>query len=53
MLIFFWILGALGVAFAARQCGRNAGRWFIFSIALTPLAGSVALSVANRYGWYR
>jgi hypothetical protein len=49
MLIFFWVLGALGVAFAASRGGRNAGWWFILSIALTPVAGVLALKLADRY----
>jgi hypothetical protein len=49
MLIFFWVLGALGVAYAASRSGRNAGWWFILSIALTPLTGALGLKLANRW----
>jgi hypothetical protein len=50
MLIFFWILFAMGVAFGAKTSGRNAFGWFVLSLALTPLAGSLLLILANRHG---
>jgi hypothetical protein len=53
MLIFLWVLGSLGVAWAAKVARRNPAWWFILSIALTPLIGSVALTMANRYRWRR
>jgi hypothetical protein len=49
MLIFLYILAAMGVAYWAKLDGRRAGVWFITSILLTPLGGSVALMVADRY----
>ena len=51
MLIFFWILTSLGVAYGAKISGRNAFAWFIIAIAATPLLGSAALITANRRGW--
>ena len=50
MLIFLWVLGAMGVAYAAKLSRRNAFGWFVLSLAFTPLAGSLLLMMANRYG---
>jgi hypothetical protein len=50
MLVFLWTLFAMGVAFGAKSAGRNAFFWFVLSMALSPLAGSIALIAANRYG---
>jgi len=50
MLIFLYLLAAMGVAYWAKLNGRRAGVWFIASIVLTPLGSSVALMVADRYG---
>ena len=50
MLIFLYVLAALGVAYWAKLHGRHAGVWFIASIVLTPLGSSVVLMVADRYG---
>ena len=50
MLVFLYVLAAIGVAFWAKQDGRRAGVWFLASIALTPLGSSVALKLMDRYG---
>jgi hypothetical protein len=50
MFVFLWLLGSMGVAFAAKQSGRNPALWFALSAALSPLVGSVALLLANRLG---
>jgi hypothetical protein len=50
MFVFLWLLCSMGVAFAARQNGRNPALWFALSAALSPLVGSVALILANRFG---
>ncbi len=50
MLVFLYILAAIGVAYWARMDGRRAGVWFLASIALTPLGSSVALKLMDRYG---
>jgi len=50
MLLFFWLLFSLGVAYGAKTSRRNPAGWFIVSVALTPLAGSLLLMLANRYG---
>ena len=49
MVPFFWILGAMGVAYWAKQDGRNGWLWFVLGMALTPLGGSIALIIADRY----
>lgn len=52
MIAFLWILGAIGVAYAAKLSGRMPWAWFIVGMALTPLGGSLALTAANRLGWF-
>lgn len=52
MLAFFWILGALGVAYGAKLSGRGTWPWFMVGVALTPIGGSLALMAANRLGWF-
>ncbi len=51
MWAFFWILGAMGVAYWARLGGRKPWLWFALGIVLSPLGGSVALYAADR--WFR
>ena len=50
MLVFFWILGAMGVAYGAKISARNAFAWFVLSLVITPMGGSVLLIAANRFG---
>ena len=50
MLVFLYVLAAIGVAYWAKLHGRNPTLWFAASIVLTPLGSSVALMVADRYG---
>ncbi|MBV9549985.1 MAG: hypothetical protein JO256_09980 [Alphaproteobacteria bacterium] len=52
MLLFLWILGAMGVAYAAQLSRRGGWAWFIVGMVLTPLGGSLALMAANRQGWF-
>ena len=52
MLAFFWILGAMGVAYGARLSGRGPWPWFAVGLVLTPLGGSLVLMGANRLGWF-
>ena len=49
MLIFFYLLAALGVAYWAKLDGRNPALWFAASVALTPLGASIALMICDRY----
>jgi hypothetical protein len=48
MLVFLWILGAMGVAYAAKLQGRLPWLWFALGLVLTPLGGSVALMAITR-----
>jgi hypothetical protein len=50
MFVFLWLLCSMGVAFAAKQDGRNPALWFALSAALSPLVGSVALILVKRFG---
>ena len=50
MLVYLYVLAAIGVAYWAKMDGRRAGVWFLASIALTPLGSSVALKLMDRYG---
>ena len=50
MLVFLYVLAAIGVAYWAKLDGRNPLVWFAASILLTPIGGSVALMIADRYG---
>jgi hypothetical protein len=51
MLAFLWILASVGVAYGAKVSGRKPFAWFVIAMFATPLLGSVALIMANRYGW--
>ena len=39
----------MGVAYWAKLAGRNPLIWFAAAVALTPLGGSIALLIADRY----
>jgi len=49
LYIFFNLLAAMGLAYWAKLGGRNPLIWFAASLALTPLGGSVALMIADKY----
>ncbi len=49
MLVFLYLLGAMGVAYWARLDGRSPGVWFALAIFLTPLGASVALMIRGRF----
>ncbi len=49
MFVFFWILASMGVAYAAKLTMRRPFWWFMISIVLTPLGGSVLLWAVNRW----
>jgi hypothetical protein len=51
MIPFLWIIGAMGVAYAAKLCGRTPFLWLVLGIVLTPVGGGLLLSAANRRGW--
>jgi hypothetical protein len=50
MLIFFYLLAAMGIAYWAKLDGRNPGIWFAAAIVLTPIGGTIALMIADKYG---
>jgi hypothetical protein len=50
MLIFLYLLAALGVAYWAKLDQRNPGIWFIASVILTPLGASIALMAFDKLG---
>ena len=47
--IFLYLLAAMGIAYWAKLGGRNPLLWFAAAVALTPLGGSIALMIADRY----
>ena len=49
MYVFFYMLAAMGIAYWAKLDGRNPAVWFGAALILTPLGGSVALMIADRY----
>jgi hypothetical protein len=51
VLVFLYLLAAMGLAYWAKLHGRNAALWFVVSVAITPLGGSLALMVADRVGF--
>ncbi len=50
MYVFFYMLAAMGIAYWAKLDGRNPLVWFVASVALTPIGGTIALMIADRYG---
>jgi hypothetical protein len=50
VIVFLWILAAMGVAYWAKLHSRNAGIWFVLAIILTPLGASVLLMLSDRFG---
>jgi hypothetical protein len=55
MLPFLWILCSMGVAYAAKVQGREPWFWFLVSLLISPLGGSIVLWAFNRYAihWTR
>ena len=51
LIAFLWIIGAMGVAYAAKLSGRTPFLWLLLGIVLTPIGGGLLLSAANRRGW--
>jgi len=49
MLLFFYFLSAMGIAYWAKLDGRNPTIWFAASVMLTPIGASIALMIADRY----
>ena len=48
MLVFFWVLAAMGVAYWAKIHGRNPALWFTVAVLLSPPVGAIALAVMDR-----
>jgi hypothetical protein len=48
MLVFFWVLASMGVAYWAKIHKRNAALWFAIAVLLSPPVGCVALAVMDR-----
>jgi hypothetical protein len=51
VLVFLYLLAAMGVAYWAKIHARNAALWFALAVVLTPLGASIALAVADRIGF--
>jgi hypothetical protein len=49
MFVFIWLLASMGVAYAAKISARYPFWWFMVSVILSPLVGSVALWAVNRW----
>ena len=50
MLLFLYLLAAMGVAYWAKLDRRNPAFWFAVAALLSPLLGSVLLWAVNKYG---
>ena len=50
MLVFLYVLAAIGVAYWAKLHGRKPVLWFAASIILTPLGSSLVMMGMDRYG---
>ena len=48
MLVFFWVLASMGVAYWAKINSRNPAIWFVIAVLLSPLAGSIAVMILDR-----
>jgi hypothetical protein len=51
MMVFLYLLAAMGVAYWSKLDRRNPAFWFAVSVVCTPLLASLLLYVADRYGW--
>lgn len=50
MILFFYFLAALGVAYWAKLDGRSPAVWLGAALILTPLGASIALMAFDRFG---
>ena len=48
MLVFFWVLASMGVAYWAKIHDRNTSLWFVVAVLLSPPVGAIALAVLDR-----
>jgi hypothetical protein len=51
MLLFFYLLASMGLAYWAKINRRNPAVWFAMAVVCTPLLASVILYAMERYGW--
>jgi len=51
MLLFFYLLASMGMAYWAKINHRNPALWFGVSVICTPLLASAMLYAMDRYGW--
>ena len=49
MLVFLYLLAAMGVAYWAKIHGRKPWIWFALAVGLTPLGASIALALSDRW----
>ena len=49
MLLFFYLLAAMGVAYWAKRDGRKPAVWFAAAMLLTPIGAIAALVIWERY----
>ena len=49
MLVFLYLLAAMGVAYWAKIHGRNTALWLGLAIVLTPLGAGLAMALADRW----
>jgi hypothetical protein len=51
MLLFFYLLASMGLAYWAKINRRNPALWFGMAVICTPLLASIILYAMERYGW--
>lgn len=51
MLVFLYLLAAMGLAYWAKLHGRSPALWFVLAVVFTPLGASLALMAADRFGF--
>ena len=49
MLVFLYLLAAMGVAYWAKIHARNATLWFALAVVLTPLGAGLAMAAMDRW----
>ncbi len=49
MIVFLYLLAAMGVAYWAKIHGRNTTLWFALALVLTPLGAGIAMALTDRW----
>jgi hypothetical protein len=49
MIVFLYLLAAMGVGYWAKIHGRNTALWFALAVVLTPLGAGIAMAFADRW----